>query len=172
MNKITFPLKQRMKSPEVGNLQDALQLFLNRGVLLANNEAARRELSEALRHERLEQTYGGATAKLVSIFQEERGLKVIGEVDEPTANAQNALLRELGILAVRPVNTDAAFLDTYYTVVCLALDARGKPIADLRIEAFDQNPRSPDDPLGELTNTYDNGVVIFRFKSSDFTVHP
>ncbi len=45
MNKITFPLKRGMKRLAVGDLQDALQLLLNRGVLLANDEAARRRLS-------------------------------------------------------------------------------------------------------------------------------
>ena len=102
MNKITFPLKRRMKRPEVGNLQDALQLLLDRGVLLASDEAARRELSQALQRERVEQTYGGATAKLVGRFQEERGLQASGEVDEPTANALNALLKELGAFDREP----------------------------------------------------------------------
>jgi len=102
MNKITFPLKRRMKRREVGELQDALQLLLDRGVLLANDEAARRELSEALRSDRAEQTYGGATSKLVGRFQEERGLQASGEVDEPTANALNALLKELGVFDREP----------------------------------------------------------------------
>lgn len=83
MNKITFLLKQGMKSPEVGNLQDALQLLLNRGVLLAKDEAARRELSEALRRERNEQTYGETTSKLVSVFQEERRLQAGGRWMNP-----------------------------------------------------------------------------------------
>ncbi|MCZ6664635.1 MAG: hypothetical protein O7B81_04965 [Gammaproteobacteria bacterium] len=56
MNPITFPLKLRMKRPEVGDLQDALQLLLDRGVLLATDEATRRELSETLKRERTAQT--------------------------------------------------------------------------------------------------------------------
>ncbi|MBE0465801.1 MAG: hypothetical protein IBX71_01070, partial [Candidatus Desulforudis sp.] len=172
MNKITFPLKRRMKSPEVGDLQDALKLLLDRGVLLAHDEAARRKLSEALRRERAEQAYGEATSMLVGVFQKERGLQAGGEVDELTADALNTLLREFGVLDERPAHTDAAFLDTYYTVVCRAVDARGKPIVGLRIEAFDQDPKSPDDPLGEPADTDEDGLAVIRFKRSDFTEHP
>src|SRR5438067_13841460 len=87
MNKITFPLRQ-----------DTLRLCLDRDAILANDEAARRELAEALKREHIEQIYGDATGKLVSIFQRERNLKPSGEVDEPTANALNALLKEWGVL--------------------------------------------------------------------------
>lgn len=102
MNKITFPLKQRMQGAAVADLQGALQLLLDRAAILANEEAARRELSEALERERARQTYGSVTRKLVSIFQEARQLQVSGAVDEPTAEALNALLRELGVLEQPP----------------------------------------------------------------------
>ena len=73
MNKITFPLKQVMQGAVVTDLQDALQLCLDRRVLLAADDAARREMSEALARERIGQTYRDATAKLVSLFQDARG---------------------------------------------------------------------------------------------------
>ena len=105
MNKITFPLKSGMRGPAVTDLQDALQLCLDRGVILAdggvspvNDEAARRELSAMLKRERVEQVYGDTTGKLVSIFQRERNLQPSGEVDQPTASALNALLKEFGVL--------------------------------------------------------------------------
>lgn len=98
MNKITFPLKQRMQSAAVADLQDALQLLLDRGVILANDEAARRELSAALKPERAKQTYGEATRKLVSLIQEALQVQASGAVDGPTAAALNVLLRELGML--------------------------------------------------------------------------
>src|SRR3990170_8722754 len=103
MNKISFPLKLRMKRPQVADLQDALQVLLDRGILLREDGAARRELSAALPRERAEQTYGATTRKLVSAFQQERRLfgptgAPSGEVDEPTAKALNALLKELGVL--------------------------------------------------------------------------
>ena len=94
MNKIIFPLKLRMKNSAVGDLQDALQLLLDRGLILANDEGARRELTAVLLRERAAQTYGSGTRKLVSIFQEERQLQTGGAVDEATAEALNVLLRE------------------------------------------------------------------------------
>ncbi len=41
MNKITFPLRQRMKRPEVVDLQDALQLLLQSLSPLMNCEVSR-----------------------------------------------------------------------------------------------------------------------------------
>lgn len=98
MDRITFPLKRSMRGATVADLQDALQLLLDRSLILANEEAARRELSDALKRERIEQIYDAATEKLVGIFQGERGLQASGEVDEPTADALTALLKELGLL--------------------------------------------------------------------------
>ncbi|WP_448544495.1 neuraminidase-like domain-containing protein [Roseiflexus sp.] len=172
MNKITFPLKRQMQGPQVADLQDALKLLLERGLILGQAEGTRRELLAALRPERDRQTYDDVTAKLVSIFQHERGLadpagRVTGEVDEPTANALNALLKELGVLE----GGEAAGLDVRYTVACRLVDARGKPIAGLRVELYDVDPLSPPDRLGEPAVTDDEGLATFRFKRSDFTAH-
>lgn len=98
MNKITFPLNQPMQGPQVGDLQNALQVLLDRAAILANDEGARRELATALRRDHAQQSYGEATGKLVSVFQRERHLQPSGEVDGPTADALNKLLRELGLL--------------------------------------------------------------------------
>jgi hypothetical protein len=49
MNKIIFPLEPRMKEPEVGDLQDALQLLLDRGVIL-RDDGAIGELSAVLQN--------------------------------------------------------------------------------------------------------------------------
>ena len=51
MNEITFPLELQMEGPKVGNLQAALQLLLERGVILGDDEAARRKLVKALGEE-------------------------------------------------------------------------------------------------------------------------
>ena len=61
MNKITFPLKQRMQGAAVADLQDALQLLLDRGFILANGDGARRELSAALERERTKQLLTAAS---------------------------------------------------------------------------------------------------------------
>src|SRR6266568_3156445 len=98
MNKITFPLKPRIQGGAVADLQAALQLCLDRKAVLANDDAQRQQLSAALQQERLTQTYGVVTGKLVNIFQRERQLQPSGEVDEPTANSLNGLLKEWGLL--------------------------------------------------------------------------
>ena len=67
-------------------------------MLLANDEATKRELSAALKQERTRKYFGGATSKLIRRFQEERRLQASGEVDEPTAAALNALLQAWGLL--------------------------------------------------------------------------
>jgi len=168
MNKITFPLKRQMQGPQVADLQDALTLLLERGLILGQDEGARRELLAALSAERDRQSYGKSTAKLVGIFQEERRLQSTGEVDEPTAHALNALLKELGVLE----GGEAAWLDARYTVACRVVDGRGKPIAGLRVELFDMDPLSLPDRLGEPAITDAEGLATFRFKRSDFTEHP
>ena len=49
MKTITFPLKLHMKRPQVGDLQEAMQLLLERSVLLSNDDATRREVSRRKR---------------------------------------------------------------------------------------------------------------------------
>jgi hypothetical protein len=102
MNSITFPLKQHMQGSTIADLQDALQACLDRSALLANDETTRRDLSAALKRERVASTYGDATTKLVSSFQSERRLQASGEVDEPTATGLNALLKQWGLLDQPP----------------------------------------------------------------------
>ncbi len=100
MQRIIAPLQFGDSSPAVANLQDALQLFLDRKVFLANDADTRRELSSILRRERAEQSYQDATQKLVSIFQEEQQIqsqREFGNVDERTADAMNQLLEQQGI---------------------------------------------------------------------------
>ena len=96
MNKLTFSSETPFKGSAIGDLQEAIHLLLDRGVLLTNDEAVRVELSALLTKERAGRTNGYATRKLVGVFQQERGLEVSGEVDEPTTEALNAALEGLG----------------------------------------------------------------------------
>ena len=65
MNRIIFPLEAGGQGPQVADLQDALQLLLDRGVILPDDEGARRELSARLQSERAERIYDGTTSELV-----------------------------------------------------------------------------------------------------------
>ena len=153
MNKIIFPLKLRMNSPAVGDLQDALQLLLDRGVILANDEGTRRELTAVLLRERAAQTYGSGTRKLVSIFQEERQLQTGGAVDEATAEALNGLLRELGVFD--PIKTATS---THVVSGAVRRDD-GLALQSLRVRAVHQTDRAAI-RLGEDTTDAEGRYTI------------
>lgn len=168
MNKIIFPLKRRMQGPTVADLQDALKLLLDRGALLASDEAARQELSKALQRERAEQTFGGATTKLVGRFQEERRQQPTGEVDEATAKALNALLTELGAFDREPA-------PKFYIVSGAVRREDGLPLQRLRVRAaYEAEQRSLrlgediTDAEGRYTVRYDAlpGVDAINLKVS------
>jgi len=93
MNKITFPLKLSMQGPAVADLQDALQVCMDRGALIAGNATQHQQFTALLKPERAVQRYGDVTSKLVATFQGEQQLQASGAVDEPTANALNVLLQ-------------------------------------------------------------------------------
>jgi transposase len=136
INRITFPLTRGMQSPQVGNLQDALHECLERGVIRGTSDRTR--LVAGLERERRDQTYRDATSTIVAGFQEERGLRPTGEVDEPTANAINAVLDELGLLGNR------LFGDRDAMVVSGAVKREdGVPIASLLVRAIHQAGRVP-----------------------------
>jgi hypothetical protein len=96
MNKITFPLTVDMQGPQVADLQAALQLFLDRRVILGDDDARRQEFVQYLQRDRANQVYGNATRELVRFFQADRQLQASGNVDEATAYAMNAVLADLG----------------------------------------------------------------------------
>src|SRR5262249_4019826 len=96
MNSIVFPLRGGMRGPEVNDLEDALQVLLDRKVIAANDDGQRRELAALLARDRARQIYDDATKKVIAFFQGERQLQRSGEIDEPTAGAINAVLKQLG----------------------------------------------------------------------------
>lgn len=157
MNKITFPLKPRMKGSKVANLQDALQHAIKRNAILTSDDDARREFAEALKRERVEQTYSSTTRKLVSLFQEAFNLQPTGNVDEPTADALNRLLTEWGLL--ESATEDASFIVRGRVV---SQELRGLP--GIGVVAVDKNI-GQDLPLGE-TMTGDGGRYEIAYKAS------
>ena len=161
MNKITFPLKSRMQGPEVGDLQAVLQLLLDRGIILRDDEGARQGLSATLNREHTEQTYGEVTRRLVCIFQEERRLEVSGTVDEPTASALNRLLDEL---------TGPGEEEPEYVVKGTVRFFDGFPAVGVKVSAFDRDLRreealghSPTDKQG----LYQIGYSAHQFRKAE-----
>ena len=99
MNKVTFPLTDGMEGQAVADLQAALRVILERN-LLDIDPGEQADLAGGLQLERASQAYRGATARLVELVQERRGVQPeqFGHVDAVTAEAINAILQELGLL--------------------------------------------------------------------------
>lgn len=83
-------------------------------------------------------------------------------VEERTAALLNRLLQEHG----------AALQPEHHVVRCRAVDADGQPLAGLRLELLDQDPRTPPDLLGKPAITDAKGEATFRFARADFAEHP
>lgn len=128
MNLISAPLILSDRGEAVTNLQEAMQLLLDRGIIQASEED-RRFMEDLLRRERQDSMYGDGTARVVTLFRAQHRLEPGEVVDEPTAKAMNALLRELGVLSsitvqgrlVSATNTGLAG----YTVVLSDYDLEG-----------------------------------------------
>ncbi len=159
MNTITFPLKRQMKGPQVVDLQEVLTLLLERCLILANDEGARKKLPAALKPERKGQNYGQITAELVATFQKERNLQPTGEVDEPTANALNALLKELGVLG-QP-SQPGEFLVTGHVRFVDNI-----PAVQIKVVAFDRDLRN-EQALGEA-QTDRSGAYSIEYSKRQF----
>jgi hypothetical protein len=104
MQNIIFPL-QTSDLPALANLQDALQLFLDRSVIFIDSSPLRQQLTDGLKEERAAKVYKSATQRLVTIFQQshqmpppEPPLEPTGTIDARTAAAMNGILRNLGVL--------------------------------------------------------------------------
>jgi hypothetical protein len=69
MDEIKSPLKPNQTGADVGDLQTALQHLIDRGVILKDDDAARKKLIAALQKEHDKQTYGPATSELVNLLQ-------------------------------------------------------------------------------------------------------
>jgi hypothetical protein len=156
MNKITFPLKPRMQGPQVADLQDALKLMLERDSISPGNPRARAALLDKLPSEHQTQTYGSATNKIVTVFQEEQQLRPDGIVGQQTADAINALLKEWGVLSE---TTEPEAIK--YQVQGQIQQADATPLAGALVRAFDKDLRheqllgeTSSDRQGRYTITY------------------
>ena len=95
MQAIQPPVNPNSLQATIANLQDALLLLLQKGAYQLS-DAERQAFVERLRPERDAQKYDDITHKLVAIFQQQRNIQPTSEVDDPTANAINSLLRRVG----------------------------------------------------------------------------
>jgi len=122
MQLIQAPVNPNSSQATIANLQDALLLLLQRGTYQLG-DADRQAFVERLRPEREAQKYADLTRKLVAVFQEQRHLRPTGEVDEATAQAINAILREFGALDGQGG----------WTEVVTALDEQGRTLSAINV---------------------------------------
>lgn len=134
MNRITFPLKFQMRGTAVADLQDGLLLLLDKS-RFQMSEADRQAFIKRLRVERADSFYSDATRKLVGIFQEQNRIQPTGDVDERTAAALNAILKELGAFDPQP----APAVELRRAVSGRVTRSDGQPLASATVRAFHFN---------------------------------
>jgi hypothetical protein len=95
MQSIISQLKSGDHGIALANLQDALQLFLDRNVISIDSSPLRQQLTDGLKEERTAKVYKSATQRLVTIFQQshqmpppEPPLEPTGTIDARTAAAK------------------------------------------------------------------------------------
>ena len=152
MTPITPPLKSGDRGGAVGNLQEALLLFLEKRLIQPRSEEAT-SLIELLRSEQRGPGYGSGTAKAVTLFQEKRLLQSTGAVDAATAEAMNGFLKGFG--AIRP-NPDTVVFAVNGKVT--SRDRAG--VGGLRVAIVDKNVGEGRDIL--LAEAITNGDGSYR----------
>lgn len=157
MNKIIFPLTPNMTGAGVVDLQDALQLFMDRSIILGDDLPQRTLLSLALRAERTAQIYQETTKKLVNIFQKTRHIQQNGGVDEATARVMNVVLEELGVLDQTGGTAPPPQLSLIVSGQVRRED--GLPMRDMRVRAAHQAEQGSV-RLGEDTTSADGSYTI------------
>ncbi|SFU39127.1 neuraminidase-like domain-containing protein [Nitrosospira multiformis] len=160
MKKIISFLKSQMEGADVEDLQAALRRFLNKGFILKDDPEARRELSAKLILAQAAQKFDEATSKLVRKFQEEHGLEVSGVVDEPTANAMNRLLDELG------GSNNGQGGEAEFSVKGTVRYFDGFPAPDIIVVAFDRDLRN-EEVLGQ-SRTDRQGNYQIQYSENQF----
>ena len=165
MARIVAPLSRGMSGSEVADLQEGLQLLLERNQLFRDDDSVRRELAAALRREQGRKAFGNATAKLVAGFQDQYGLESSGQVDERTASVMNDLLGRGGgpVEPERPVEPENP-VEPPPEFRCLVRGhvkyRGGLSIPDATVRAFHRELRSEVE-LGEAKTDEDGNFEIY-----------
>ncbi len=161
MNKIIFPLNERMRSPEVADLQDALKLMLEKVEIKPISPRLGAVWQRGLASERSSQTYGATTVTIVKAFQEQHQLRPDGQVGPTTTNAINKLLKEWGVLG----ESSESELSKYQ-VQGQIQQAYAPPLAGALVRAFDKDLRH-EQLLGETT-TDRQGLYAISYTQAQF----
>jgi hypothetical protein len=158
MNKIAFPLNRETQGRKLADLHAALQALLERSMILPNDDQARNGATNGLNRDRLQRSYGAATSRLVKAFQADRQLTRTGDVDEPTAEALNELLREMGLLDAHNGDHESIEGTIFFE--------RGRPAENLRLRLYHRTFGGTVNLLSE-TLTDEGGQYAFSFDVRD-----
>src|ERR1051326_3594853 len=123
MKSVISPLKLGDHGADVANLQDALLLLIDKGLIQLSTAEAQ-SFKTLLSREQQGQAYQGTTSKAVVTFQQQQHLQQTGAVDAPTAAALNQILKDLGAL-------DAA--ENGSTEVVKALNVQGQTLSAINL---------------------------------------
>lgn len=165
MQPIVPPINPGDTGPHLANLQDALRLIIDQGVIRSfesPNQPTAEELAklgEGLAREREQSTYGKATRRLVQYVQLQEGLgdNLGGAVEEQTAARLNEILKRLGAFDSAPASV----------VRGTVRDANGNPLPGVIVRALDRDLRRKES-LGEMTVTNERGSYEIPYGAKQF----
>lgn len=168
MKAIIAPIVIGDSGPQVANLQDALRLMLDRGVIRSfeppNHPTAKElaKLAQALGTEQTRSTYGKATQRLVTYLQlqEALGDGLGGAVEEKTTVRLNDILKRL----------DALDVEADWIVRGTVRDQYGKPLPTVVVLALDRdlNPKRSQ-PLALPVLTDERGSYKIHYIEKRFS---
>jgi hypothetical protein len=164
MQLIIFPLQAGDSGPNVANLQDALQLFIDQGVIPISGPNGQQQLI-AFQQERATQTYQTFTSALVTLFQRSNSVQPLGplvslgNIDERTANVMNDILRALEVL-------DTPQADAFFVVSGKVSSPTSTGVSDLVVHIVDKT-------IGEdirlaTTTTQADGTYRITFAATNW----
>jgi hypothetical protein len=91
---------------------------------------------------------------------------------EAKGNKPGHWVKEHAVSDTLNITVQDATPDTEYFINCRCVDSANRVLVGIQIEAYDQDPKSPDDKLGATALTDVDGFALFHFHKSDFTEHP
>ncbi len=157
MKPIVFPLQLGMQGSEVANLQEALFFIMYKLNLKPGNLGPDRwEQSATLSEERRNKIFRTETLRFLQGVLEALGIPFRDMVDEPTAEALNKVLKDLGAL-----DNDTA--SSEFVVSGQVQYESGQPIKGRAVRAFHQNEVGSI-RLGEDTTDAEGSYTI-RYKA-------
>src|SRR5262245_62153753 len=158
MKQITNPIRRGERNENVGNLQDVLLLLIDKGIIEFSADE-QHAIIESLSGERQHQRYENSTVQVVGAFQtQHRNVRVeeLGDIVNPTAEALNRELRELGLL-------DTESPPDVLIVRGRVVDSSGAPVPNVSVTVFDRDLGAARDELGSM-NVDESGRFVVRYR--------